>query len=303
MSAHGIPSYSQAPMEEEPDWAGVKTGKKRISANKLSRMQVWYERAQIVLQLVALGYNVVQSDGDALWLQNPLFELDSIQPEIDVVFSRGNARAGVKGRGTGVCMGFVLYRATIGSQLFLSAVLKRMKEVSDVDQGIANTFIGGSRGSNRDKDMYNPELWYGQFQDTKWVQLPQTRYARHAGKGLVTVKDQVDLHIFHPADEGWTLPFSFLPQVLPDELSKRPENRSLQVKGICNSGRWYERMGFSERDQNVLACCGYWMMKAGWDKDPLRTNEPFLQWLERNSHLTTSKQLMQRLAKKAYMQA
>lgn len=46
-------------------------------------------RAQVILQLLKLGYNVVQSDGDALWLQNPLFEFRALLKEKDVIFSRG----------------------------------------------------------------------------------------------------------------------------------------------------------------------------------------------------------------------
>lgn len=37
-------------------------------------MQVWFERSRLVRHLLVLGYNVVQSDGDALWLQNPMYE-------------------------------------------------------------------------------------------------------------------------------------------------------------------------------------------------------------------------------------
>ena len=191
----------------------------------------------------------------------------------------GNARAGNKGRGTGVCMGLVMYKSSPGGIGFLHDILERMPVVNDVDQGIANHFLGGSRGSQRDTDKYNAEIWTGQYKETKydscerivppfplcfvsllsvfvfwschltyprkvlflretcvhssdhsllskiprrhkgslrphitlprqnrpclclwvcvtrWAQVPQTRYARHGGGGLVTVADHIDLHV------------------------------------------------------------------------------------------------------------
>ena len=69
------------------------------------------------------------------------------------------------------------------------------------------------------------------------------RYARHAGNGLNSVASHVDIHVFHPADEGWKLPFRFLPLVLPTNFSQRPQDELLEIKTVCQSGRWFERMG------------------------------------------------------------
>ena len=40
-------------------------------------------------QLLQLGYNVIQSDGDALWLQNAMFEFNHLIQSHDIVVSRG----------------------------------------------------------------------------------------------------------------------------------------------------------------------------------------------------------------------
>lgn len=79
----------------------------------------------------------------------------------------GNARVGDKGRGTGVCMGLVMYKASPGAIGFLTDVLTQMPVANDVDQGIANAFVGGPRGSHRDRNKYNPTLWNGTYKDTK----------------------------------------------------------------------------------------------------------------------------------------
>eukprot|EP00035_Acanthoeca_spectabilis_P039727 m.64505 g.64505 ORF g.64505 m.64505 type:complete len:462 (+) comp9723_c0_seq2:168-1553(+) len=270
------------------------------SNNKFRRMQVWYQRSRIIRDLLILGYTVVQSDGDALWLQNPMFELHALPSRVDIAFSRGNARAGKAGRGTGVCMGFVMYRPKPGAIAFVQDLLDRMMEVYDVDQGIANSFVGGPRGQNRDTDKYNASLFFGSYKNTTWVQLPQTRYARHGGRGLVSVEDSVDLHVFHPADEGWALPFKFLPRILPPNISTRPKNESEEVKVVCQAGRWFERMGYSERDQRILDCCGLWMLKESWQADPRRSSESFSKWINRNSHIELAKKFKKAQGKPAY---
>ena len=111
------------------------------------------------------------------------------------------------------------------------------------------------------------------------------RYARHGGAGLETVEEHVDLHVFHPTDEGWLLPFRYIPTILPLDLWTQPINVSEPVKTICRSGRWFERMGYSERDQNILACCGLWLMKEGWNELEVVPGRDFEHWLLQASHL------------------
>eukprot|EP00039_Didymoeca_costata_P006681 m.92347 g.92347 ORF g.92347 m.92347 type:complete len:434 (+) comp13348_c0_seq1:47-1348(+) len=280
----GFPSYVGQGHPVILKWAANRN-------NHYKRMQVWFERSYLILQLLTLGYNVVQSDGDALWLQNPMFELESLAKDRDVIFSRGNARAGKKGRGTGVCMGFVMYKASSGAKEFLLEVLEKMVKSNDVDQGVANSFVGGSRGMARDKDKTNPHYWFGEYKNMRWVQLPQTRYTRHAGAALNTVTAEVNLHVFHPTDEGWTLPYNMLPKVLPDKLVQKPENTSETVKNICHSGGWFERMGYSERDQRILKCCGLWMLKENWLQTPVEAGTTFEQWLISASYLKEGREL------------
>jgi hypothetical protein len=196
-TSRGLATYPYIAADAEYTRSEVPKG----GGNKLKRMQVWYERSRLVRDLLNLGHTVVQSDGDALWLQNPLFELAALPPNVDVAFSRGNARAGTGGRGTGVCMGFVMYRPTFGAVAFLQDILDRMLEVYDVDQGIANSFVGGSRGLNRDKDKYNTGVFFGQYKSTRWAQLPQVHaFTRHC----------TPTHSFLPYKESL---FSFCPML------------------------------------------------------------------------------------------
>jgi hypothetical protein len=136
----------------------------------------------------------------------------------------------------------------------------------------------------------------------RWVQVPQARYARHAGVGLTTVEDHVDLHVFHPTDEGWLLPFRYLPTILPTDLWKQPTNASMPVKDVCHSGHWFERMGYSERDQSILACCGFWMLVDGWMDKLAEKDEVFESWLLRVSHLQRLRDFKKASSKLAYME-
>ena len=108
--------------------------------------------------------------------------------------------------------------------------------------------------------------------------------------------------VFHPTDEGWFLPFKFLPRILPDEISKPPANTSETIKTICKTGHWFERMGYSERDQNIQKCCGFWLMKEGWDTTPLKSGDTFEDWLQSVSHLQAARKMFKVMGKLAYMQ-
>ena len=118
----------------------------------------------------------------------------------------------------------------------------------------------------------------------------------------MTVEDEVDLHVFHPTDEGWKLPFRYLPTILPDDLWVHPANTSMPVKDICHSGGWFDRLGYSDKDQRIAACCGFWMLIDGWMDMPAETDEAFESWLLRVSHLQRLRDFKKILAKRAYME-
>jgi hypothetical protein len=61
---------------------------------------------------------------------------------------------------------------------------------------------------------------------------------------------------------------------------------------------------YSERDQKILACCGLWLMREGWDSESnVRVQgEPFSLWLERNSFVHLARQFMARSKKKAHLE-
>jgi hypothetical protein len=163
----------------------------------------------------------VHSDADALWFKNPITELDGlVAMGNDLVFSRGNAASGrASGHGTGVCMGFFMAAPTKGSIETITDALKVMHQKNMPDQPAVISILW-PRGEGRSPDALNPDTWFGKTREktefvTKFALLPQTRYARHVGVNLNSFPPGiVDLHIFHSVDEGYQIPFTYLPDLL-----------------------------------------------------------------------------------------
>lgn len=244
-------------------------------------MHVWFERIRAVQHLLQLGYTVVHSDADALWFKDPLPELDGLAKSgHDLVFSRGNAAGGKNaGHGLGVCGGFYYARPSPGSVAFFKDVLYAMHMKNMPDQPAMNSILWAN-GIGRSREMMDPDPWFGVVTGgsnnedpgktaTRFALLPQVRYARHAGVKLVTEVDSgadaspVDIHVFHPVDEGYAVPLSLLPRFAP---RKGEEDGAVLApnatyKEHCGVGRWFEKVVFRTREQEVLQCAGLWLLR------------------------------------------
>jgi hypothetical protein len=76
---------------------------------------------------------------------------------------------------------------------------------------------------------------------------------RHAGYDFYRMDHtQIDVKIFHPADEGWTLAFKYLPQILPDHLNTVTASPEDSIKTSCKSPGWFDRLSFSDHDIAVF---------------------------------------------------
>lgn len=246
--------------------------------------------------LLQLGYTVLHSDADALWFKDPLHELDSlVQAGHDLVFSRGNAAGGGNaGHGVGVCGGFYYASPTPGAVAFFADVLMAMHMRNMPDQPAMNSLLW-LKGQGRSPDMMNPDPWFGVAQNgtVRFVLLPQSRYARHAGIKLATESDadgSVDLHIFHPVDEGYTIPLALLPR-FPNAPRKGEEGGAVlpsntTFKEHCGVGRWFEKVVFRTREQEVQKCAGLWLLNRLFKYGPkgkwpdLEDGQEWSDWLK-----------------------
>lgn len=78
---------------------------------------LWRDRVNVTFSLLSRGIDVLQSDTDAVWLQNP-FPLLAAHSDADIVASRASFPVEVfKELGATICMGFILLRATTATQV------------------------------------------------------------------------------------------------------------------------------------------------------------------------------------------
>ena len=101
--------------------------------------KVWQLRVKILSCLLEAGYDVIASDSDALWLNDP--QLDFDMPEVrgsGIVSSRGDMPSDLYSLwGSTLCMGFVLFRAGAGVENVLAKMKSLVMEISD-DQKVIN---------------------------------------------------------------------------------------------------------------------------------------------------------------------
>ncbi|CAM9926050.1 unnamed protein product, partial [Scytosiphon promiscuus] len=115
-----------------------------ISALNLpNHRHIWKLRVHVLSCLVRVGrVDVIMSDADALWVNDPTPELSWLDiRDSDVVASRGTfPRLLGEEWGSTICMGFVLFRArnVVGMAAFLSAMEELVKKTGD-DQVSINT--------------------------------------------------------------------------------------------------------------------------------------------------------------------
>ena len=122
-------------------------------------------------------------------------------------------------------------------------------------------------------------------------------------RGWSAAAASIDPHVWHPTDAGWTLPFSFLPNVLPRALAKRAEPDQIESpRTSCGAGAWNQRRVFSAEDEAVLACCGLWALQPGWRDAPVQPGSTFDAWLRNVSHLTAMQETLKKSGRTPYMQ-
>jgi hypothetical protein len=195
---------------------------------------------------------------------------------------------GCGGSGVKACMGFYYVVGTPGTAAVFENLLHTMKERNMPDEPAANSILW-FQGLGRSRDVLDPDPWFGTVYNStvKFALLPQSRYQRHAGIQLASLPPgTVDLHMFHPVDEGYAVPFTLLPRF---GLRKGEPETTLQsnatMKEHCGIGKWFEKTVFRTREQDVQICAGLWLLngvykygnKAHWPR--LADGEDWFDWL------------------------
>lgn len=107
---------------------GKATGRKRPVGN------VWLRRMQIIIELLEAGEDVLLTDTDAFWLQDPFPSIATLIPSAHIISSRGTFPAELSREwGSTLCMGFIFIRSDDFTINFFRMVLEIMAAVKSPD--------------------------------------------------------------------------------------------------------------------------------------------------------------------------
>jgi hypothetical protein len=110
----------------------------RLTIQAVSNL--WVIRTKQVLRILQGGYDVIISDTDAIWLQNPLPLLYTTLKESDIIGGRGFFPFNPP-RGTTLCMGFVFLRSNPQVIQVVNLALKYTIQVGDDQIGFDMAFV------------------------------------------------------------------------------------------------------------------------------------------------------------------
>ncbi len=98
-----------------------------------SNNRLWLVRARVTKHLLEQGYDVLMTDSDAIWLQNPFLVLQRYQ-DSDVVASRASFPEDISAKlGATVCMGFIYIRASNKTVMMWDEVYTFMSKTPRAD--------------------------------------------------------------------------------------------------------------------------------------------------------------------------
>ena len=98
-----------------------------------SNNKLWLVRARLAKTLLDQGFDVLMSDADALWLQNPFDELERFSSS-DIIASRGLfPEDASRIYGATLCMGFIYIKSTRRTQIFYAQLVDHMTHQAHPD--------------------------------------------------------------------------------------------------------------------------------------------------------------------------
>lgn len=105
-----------------------------------SLSDLWIFRLKVISRLLTIGLNVIHSDSDAFWLQNPIPELRAIPS--DIISSQGTIFPPdcLEQWGFVLCCGFQYFRARAHTLAFFEQLLPLVEKVKD-DQKAINQLL------------------------------------------------------------------------------------------------------------------------------------------------------------------
>eukprot|EP01041_Mallomonas_annulata_P007264 gene7264-14809_t len=114
-----------------------------MRVDSLTHNKLWVYRVKITRQLLEQGYDVLMSDADAIWLQNPFPYMNNF-PLSDIISSRASFPDDVSNRlGATLCLGFIYIKSTNSTKVLwtdFANIMTKTRARPD-DQKILNYII------------------------------------------------------------------------------------------------------------------------------------------------------------------
>eukprot|EP00448_Togula_jolla_P000418 CAMPEP_0170614532 /NCGR_PEP_ID=MMETSP0224-20130122/24857_1 /TAXON_ID=285029 /ORGANISM="Togula jolla, Strain CCCM 725" /LENGTH=633 /DNA_ID=CAMNT_0010940209 /DNA_START=112 /DNA_END=2013 /DNA_ORIENTATION=+ len=225
---------------------------RRLDGSLSALSPLWMMRIRVLADLVGSDINVIMTDADALWLQDPMPILNQVAADgADVILSRGRSpMQEFKTWGATACMGFAVFRATEGTKLLLEEMLLRSKATMNFD----------------DQELLNHVLLHAGLQFANPLQLQGSQ--------------EVDVGVIGP---GFLKPSFFgtlSVAMLPHETFMRICDGDSDVKGAvvahCVSLDKMASNGAIKRSE--LASRGLWVLSERWGTSTI--TKDFSGWIE-----------------------
>lgn len=195
---------------------------------------IWLVRTKLTHDLLHKGYDVLLTDSDALWVNNP-FPLLEQHISSDVISSRGSFPDSVsKTLGATLCMGFVYIKASAHTTKLWSEIADQMaKQPNPDDQKEVNSILFNHKLKYAQKLRYVGSETY----DTGHFQLNEYRYS-------VTL-----------------LPHTLFRRICDQE--KIGDIQSSVVVHCLSSKAGHSKI-------STARALGIWQLKDNWDKETLQ---------------------------------
>ena len=151
----------------------------------------WVFRLKTINSLIGSGLNIVHSDADAFWIDNPLDEINSI--DADIISSQGSVfpQDVLAEWGLVLCCGFQVFRSTLKTLALFESLIPLVEEFKDDQMAINRLLKMRGLKWSKDADSYRlshnnldfqcfRDVIFGQDESNlKVALLPHSKYQRY----------------------------------------------------------------------------------------------------------------------------
>lgn len=191
-----------------------------------------------IKRALELGYEVVSSDLDAEWLQDPIPLLQSYTADIAIGSGISFPKVIADQWGLTLCMGFVFYRPT--SSELLKHLTEYLLDPGELDDQVwINTFyLRNGPPSKERMELMDTRDRFFVLKRVRFALVSQYKILRIGPQdtridAMVANSDKVNLYIVHSHAFPHDLPLGLLPDVFVDSVGLGNYDKSLTVAETC----------------------------------------------------------------------